>query len=678
MNSVATIAWKIFCRLCVVGVAIARPLELCAQTGVGTITLANSSSSQLINGQTGNPVAASDLVQAALYWAPVGSNLFTQAGAATSVGIPLPGVFVGGTRSVQTNSGGATAQFQIKAWGGGYATYEQAIQHTGILVGQSSVLQLPTGNPAASPPTPPVPLAGLQGFTLTTNNGPSSLVLTCSSNKTVQCGTAWTCDPPIVTDACPDTNVTLSILGAVTNGSCPQVITQTWLAFDACGNTNICSQTVTAQVPVIVWTNLSGGDWNTPTNWSPNQVPGPIDDVYITNNGSYEVSVSSNSSVGNLFIGGAGGIQTLSLATCILEVSGNFAQGTNAALNLLLAGVIPGTNFAQLLIEGSASVAGELSVSLTNGFVPPPVASFDVLTAGGLSGTFTTFSYPSNGFRMQLNYTPTNVAIQVFDINVPPALPAISNQTVNAAASLTVTNTAIESDTNASVAYSLLTAPAGMRIDTNGIITWTPARSQGPSTNLVITVATNTNPYDPINPHLSATNSFNVIVFAPTLAPVNDASVNPGQTLTFTNFATDNDPSRTLTFSLGPAPVGASITPTTGIFHWRPPVSAAGTSNLVQIVVSDDSSPPLTDSNSFGVFVNGLGPVALTPLGYSNGQFTLSIDGPAGPDYVVESSTTLLDWIRLATNTPTALPFGFTDTNGLHTPYHFYRVQLGP
>ena len=643
MNSAATIIGRILFRLCLVGIVIAGPFELCAQTGVGTITFANNSSSKLINGQTGNPVATSDLVQAALYWAPVGSNLFTQVGAATSVGVPLPGLFAGGTRSVRTNSGGATAQFQIKAWGGGYATYEQALQQAGVLVGQSSVLQLPTGNPAAAPPTPPVPLVGLQGFTLITNGGPSSLVLTCSSNKTVQCGTAWTFDPPILTDACPDTNVTLSILGAVTNGSCPQVITQTWLAFDACGNTNmcsqvvtvvntnpptltcaanktvdcgsvwsfdpptasdpcsavtvsvlstvtngscpqvstqtwlatdacgntnICSQTVTAQAPVIVWTNLSGGDWNTPTNWSPNQVPGPVDDVYITNNGSYEVSVSSNSSVGNLFIGGTSGRQTLSLETCTLLVSGNFAQGTNAALNLLLAGVIPGTNFAQLVIESSASIAGELSVSLTNGFVPPPNASFDVLTASSLSGTFATFSYPSNSFRMQLNYTPTNVAIQVFDINLPPVLPAISNQTVNALASLTVTNTAIESDTNASVAYSLVTAPAGMSIDTNGIITWIPARSQGPSTNLVITVVTNTNPYDPIDPHLSATNSFNVIVFAPTLAPVNDASVNPGQTLTFTNFATDNDPSRTLTFSLGPAPVGASITPATGTFYW--------------------------------------------------------------------------------------------------------------
>src|SRR5262249_4980237 len=149
----------------------------------------------------------------------------------------------------------------------------------------------------------------------------------------------------------------------------------------------------------------------------------------------------------------------------------------------------------------------------------PPNAKFGVLTAGSLSGTFATFSYPSNSVRMQLNYTATNVAIQVFDINVPPILPTISNQTVNALASLTLTNTALESDTNTSVAYSLATAPAGMTIDTNGVITWIPARSQGPSTNLVTTVVTNTDPYDPINPHLRATNSFNVIVFAPTLAP---------------------------------------------------------------------------------------------------------------------------------------------------------------
>ena len=72
-------------------------------------------------------------------------------------------------------------------------------------------------------------------------------VFTCSTNKTVQCGTAWSFDPPTAFDACSGTNVTVTIVSTVTNGTCPQVITRTWRAVDACGNpgTNSCSQTVT-------------------------------------------------------------------------------------------------------------------------------------------------------------------------------------------------------------------------------------------------------------------------------------------------------------------------------------------------------------------------------------------------------------------------------------------------
>jgi hypothetical protein len=69
-------------------------------------------------------------------------------------------------------------------------------------------------------------------------------VLTCASNKTVACGTAWTFDAPVATDNCSGTNVTLTFT-TVTNGVCPQVFTRTWTATDLCGNTNSCSQTVT-------------------------------------------------------------------------------------------------------------------------------------------------------------------------------------------------------------------------------------------------------------------------------------------------------------------------------------------------------------------------------------------------------------------------------------------------
>ena len=67
-------------------------------------------------------------------------------------------------------------------------------------------------------------------------------VLTCASNKTVQCGDAWDFDPPTAVDACCGTNVTISIVNTATNGC---QATRTWLAKDCCTNSINCSQTVT-------------------------------------------------------------------------------------------------------------------------------------------------------------------------------------------------------------------------------------------------------------------------------------------------------------------------------------------------------------------------------------------------------------------------------------------------
>src|SRR5882724_1358256 len=54
-------------------------------------------------------------------------------------------------------------------------------------------------------------------------------------------------------------------------------------------------------VPVadaITWTNTAGGDWNTPQNWSPNQVPGGNDTATISSSG-FKVRISgTNSTLG--------------------------------------------------------------------------------------------------------------------------------------------------------------------------------------------------------------------------------------------------------------------------------------------------------------------------------------------------------------------------------------------
>ena len=69
--------------------------------------------------------------------------------------------------------------------------------------------------------------------------------IVCNTNRIVECSAAWDFDTPLVSDTC-DTNVLLTITDTITNNHCGATFTatRTWLATDACGNTNTCSQTI--------------------------------------------------------------------------------------------------------------------------------------------------------------------------------------------------------------------------------------------------------------------------------------------------------------------------------------------------------------------------------------------------------------------------------------------------
>jgi hypothetical protein len=67
----------------------------------------------------------------------------------------------------------------------------------------------------------------------------------CSTAKTVQCGTNWTFDPPAAFNACCGSNVIVSVLNTVTNGTaCDLVILRTWEVTDCCSNKTTCTETV--------------------------------------------------------------------------------------------------------------------------------------------------------------------------------------------------------------------------------------------------------------------------------------------------------------------------------------------------------------------------------------------------------------------------------------------------
>jgi hypothetical protein len=166
---------------------------------------------------------------------------------------------------------------------------------------------------------------------------------------------------------------------------------------------------------------------------------------------------------------------------------------------------------------------------------------------------------------------------------------------------------------------------------------------------------------------------------APTLVPVSDQTINAGITLNVTNVATDPDvPPQVLTFALLSAPVNATLDSDTGIFTWRATVASAGTTNPVTLTVTDNGSPNLSATNSFNVIVNPVAPPATSSASYAGGQFSLTVNGDFGPDYILQVSTNLVDWQGLFTNSSPSLPFTFVDTNAAAVPAQFYRVLLGP
>lgn len=156
--------------------------------------------------------------------------------------------------------------------------------------------------------------------------------------------------------------------------------------------------------------------------------------------------------------------------------------------------------------------------------------------------------------------------------------------------------------------------------------------------------------------------------------------INAGVNLSVPVTATDSDsPAQTLTYSLLAGPGSASVNPSTGTLTWRPTVAQAKSTNAVQVVVTDNGTPSMSATNSFTVVVNPVIAASLGTATYSGSQFSLTVSGgTAGPDYILQGSTNLFDWVNIVTNSSPTLPFTLQDTNTSPFPARFYRVKLSP
>jgi hypothetical protein len=107
----------------------------------------------------------------------------------------------------------------------------------------------------------------------------------------------------------------------------------------------------------VTWNNASGGDWDTPSNWSTGVLPGPSDDVVINQSGitvthntsasdtvdSVSCAANLNVSSGSLAINTTSSAQPTSTVSEQFNLSGASLQLLAGSLSLIGGGTVSGS-----------------------------------------------------------------------------------------------------------------------------------------------------------------------------------------------------------------------------------------------------------------------------------------------------------------------------------------------
>jgi hypothetical protein len=295
-------------------------------------------------------------------------------------------------------------------------------------------------------------------FTVTVVPGP--FLVTCPTNKTVICGTAWDFDTPTVSSCC--SNLTITALPPVTNGPCPQVITERWTITDGCGDSNTCSQVVTVvnATPIVTpgilldystlpnaLISFAGGGF-TFTGNAGNQFE--IDDVfngsgdslgfkgYITSPGPFAIgAIYINGSVQTAPVTGSG---TLHLSDGVNQLTATIQWvdittiGTSGILNVNGQVNLTGITYSGPSLDLQALVAsGTAQVDLSFQFIPALTLTQLKATGGATDFSGTILGAPVITTPPAINCT-TNKTVQcgtawAFDPPTPSS-PCCTNLTI--------------------------------------------------------------------------------------------------------------------------------------------------------------------------------------------------------------------------------------------------------
>lgn len=256
----------------------------------------------------------------------------------------------------------------------------------------------------------------------------------------------------------------------------------------------------------------------------------------IDNSGIALGGTDANRTVTLTPLAGQAGTSTITLTVSdgMANTSTAFTLTVNAANTPAVLSAIPNFTMLEkdlLTFTNQAADPDKPAQTLTYSLSNSPAGALVDPVSGVFTWTPTEAQGPSTNVITVIvtdNGTPPMSAAQSFTVTVlesnePPVLAAISNITVHAGMTVTITNAATDPDipTN-TLTYSLSNAPVSATIDsTNGLFSWTPDSSFVNSTNNVTVVVTDYNPWAVNDQHLTDSKSFTIaVVPPPTLASV--------------------------------------------------------------------------------------------------------------------------------------------------------------
>ena len=341
--------------------------------------------------------------------------------------------------------------------------------------------------------------------------------------------------------------------------------------------------------------------------------------------------------------------------TFVSAITTQGAVSNNAGVISCSLGALTNSAGATVTINATALTAGVRTnfVSIVSS-TSDPVASNNTASASFSVNAFPTISIITNQITSE-NVAVSNIAFTIGDAET-------------AAAALTLTGDS--SNTNLVPVANIIFAGSG----SNRTVTLAPTTNASGSTTIFITVS---------DGQASASTSFVLTVVPvnhpPVLAPIADRTIHAGNILIIQTSATDSDvPTNMLTFSLDVgAPINASINPTNGVFTWATGDADANTTNIFTIRVTDDGSPPLSDTKSFAV--NVAARPLIQSISVSNSVVTVTWSAINGQGYRLQFKERLEDanWTDVAGDVVSAGNSAFKGVS-LGGAQRFYRVAVLP